>query len=129
MSGAYVTQEPVADIFKAGLLSCLKTNGFLVASNDSPYALDADIQDFDHDVINGLWKTTVKPKLTVRFELVDKTSGISVWRDTFTGRDTMETAWGGEQFLVDTFDRAANDVVRQLISDKTFRSYFTGKSR
>lgn len=121
-SGAYVTKEPVTDIFKQGLLNVLQSNGFTqAATNLATLELKANIQDFDHDVITGFWTATVKPKLTVRFELFDKDTGASLWRDTLVGRATMETAWGASEFLVQTFDRVCDDIFLQLISDNSFR--------
>ena len=123
-SGAYVAQEPVADIFKQGLQKVLDASGFTKSTQQRGLELKANIQEFDHDVIVGFWKATVKPKLTVRFELLDKQTGGSVWRDTYVGRDSLETTWGTGEFLVQTFNRAAEDVVRQLIADASFRKFF-----
>lgn len=121
-SGAYIAKEPVADIFKQGLEKVLENNRFTKATNQTTLEITAKIQEFDHDVITGFWTATVKPKLSVRFELFDKSSGASVWHDTFVGRATLETAWGTGAFLVQTFDKACDDVYLQLISDNSFRA-------
>jgi hypothetical protein len=129
-SGAYVAREPVANIYRNGLIEALEKNGFMQTNAAlGDFILRADIQDFDHDVIVGFWTATVKPKLTVRFELVDAKTGISVWHDTLIGKDSLETAWGTGQFLVQTFNRAADSTISQLISDSTFRNYVLGKMR
>ncbi len=127
-SGAYVANEPVSDIFKAGLLLALQDNGFIQTSNQSSLELRANIQDFDHTVVMGFWTATVSPKLTVRFELFDISKGFSVWRDTLVGRATMETAWGTGEFLVQTFSKASDDVFLQLMSDNTFREIISNRS-
>jgi hypothetical protein len=127
-SGAYVTQQPVADIFQRGLAQALQANGFVQSTNQFRFELRADIQEFDNDVIMGLWQATVKPKLTVRFELMD-TNGVSIWRDTMIGRATLETPWGAGEFIVKTFNAAAENAILQLLSDNAFRNCFTPAKR
>lgn len=126
-SGAYVTQRPVAEVFHEGLLSTLKRNGFSGAEG-AKYELRGSIEEFEFDAITGFWKATVKPKLTVRFELLDKATGQSTWRETYFGRDTLETAWGDAEFVAMMFSKSAEDVLRQLVGDRAFRSHFDGGS-
>lgn len=124
-SGAYVTERPVAEVFKEGLLSTLKRNGF-TGVEGAKYELRGSIEEFEFDAITGFWKATVKPKLTVRLELVDKATGQSAWRETYFGRDTLETAWGDADFVALMFSKSAEDVLRQLVGDRAFRSHFDG---
>jgi hypothetical protein len=125
-SGAYVAQEPVAQIFKQSLFTVLEKNGFITSGPTNQLELKADIQEFSHDIMAGFLKATVQPKLIVRFELVDKDSGRTLWHDTLIGRETLQTAWGTGSFLVETFNKAADDVFKQLISDSTFRNCISG---
>jgi hypothetical protein len=126
-SGAFVTDEPIAKIFQNGLKSALAQNGFL-GSNSARYTLKADLHGFGFGVIqNGLFSTTAKPWLEVRFELDDKENGQPVWHDTYTGQSTQKlSAWDGANagLLVQMFNQVADDAVRQLIADKAFRSFF-----
>ncbi len=46
-SGAYVTAQPVADIFRDGLKMALEQNGF-TAANTTQYELHAELQRFWH---------------------------------------------------------------------------------
>ena len=124
-SGAYVSQRPVAGVFKEGLVSTLDRNGFARAEG-AKYELRGSIEEFEFEAISGLWKATVKPKLTVRLELFDKATGQSAWRETYFGRDTLETAWGDAAFVAMLFSKSAEDVLRQLVSDRAFRSHFDG---
>jgi hypothetical protein len=122
-SGAYVTKTPVSDILRDGLIEALQQNGF-INTNTNQYELRADMQEFSGDAIEGFWKATVKSKLTVRFELVDKSSGKTVWHDTFIGLATNKTAWGDRNFVAKIFSDSANDLVQQLLADKEFRGFF-----
>jgi hypothetical protein len=60
----------------------------------------------------------------VRFELVEKTSGHPVWHDTYNGRTTGKTALGDKEFVAKMFTESADDLVKQLVSDKSFREFF-----
>lgn len=125
-SGAFVTEQPVAEVFKQGLIEALQTNGFARTASPTHFELRANIQQFDNRVISGFLEATVKPELTVRFELLDG-SGTVVWRDTMIGRSTLQTPWGNGEFIVKTFNAAAEDAIRQLLADDSFRGYFLPK--
>ena len=125
-SGAFVTEQPVAEVFKQGLIEALQTNGFARAESQKHLELRANIQEFDNRVIAGFLEATVKPELTVRFELLDD-NGTVVWRDTMIGRSTLQTPWGNGEFIVKTFNAAAEDAIRQLLADDSFRGYFLPK--
>ncbi|HEU5124720.1 MAG TPA: hypothetical protein VFW05_11725 [Verrucomicrobiae bacterium] len=127
-SGAYVAQEPVAQIFKQSLFSVLEKNGFITTGATNRLELRADIQEFSHDIMAGFLKATVQPKLIVRFELVETDSGRSVWHDTLIGRETLQTSWGTGAFLVETFNKAADDIFKQLISNTNFRNCISANS-
>jgi hypothetical protein len=63
----------------------------------------------------------------MRFELVNKSTGQAVWHDTYTGQTTEQlSAWTGEdgKFISNAFSVVAQEVVKQLIADKSFRSFF-----
>jgi len=122
-TGAYVTKTPVAEILKNGLADALKQNGFSSA-DAGKYELRGDIQEFSLGGMSGFWQATVVPKLVVRFELVEKDSQVPVWHDTFIGRSTGKTAMGDKEFLARMFSESADDLTKQLVTDKTFRSYF-----
>ncbi len=121
-SGAYVTKTPVADILKNGLSDALKQNGF-VGADAGKYELRGDLQEFNLDANSGFWQATVRPKLVVRFELVEKGSDLPVWHDTFIGHTMGKTALGDKEFLAKMFSESADDLTKQLIEDKTFRGF------
>ena len=123
-SGAFVAQRAVGEILRDGVIDGLKKNRFEVMPGSAKYELRGDVQEFNFDSISGVWTAKVKPRLQVRFELIDKTSGTSVWRDTFIGRGNVESAWGSSEMVARLFTLGAEDVVRQLISDPTFRRFF-----
>jgi ABC-type uncharacterized transport system auxiliary subunit len=122
-SGAYVTKEPVADILKEGLAEALQKNGF-ATNNAVQYELHGDLQSFGGDVIQGFWSSTAKAEITVRFELIRTDSGQSVWHDTFKGQTTEKFQMGGADFFAELFAEAGTDLAKNLIADKTFRSFF-----
>ncbi len=122
-TGAYVTEKPVAEIFGNGLKSALVQNGFETA-NGTKYALETEIQGFDYEIIAGFWEGTFISKVTVRFELVNQATKLPAWHDTYIGRDRAQSAMGTGQFVADSFSKASEDVIRQLVSDPAFRSYF-----
>jgi hypothetical protein len=122
-SGAYVTKTPVAEILKTGVTEALKQNGF-ISADAGKYELRGDMQEFSIGGFSGFWQATVIPKLVVRFELVDKASEVPVWHDTFIGRTTGKTAMGDKEFLAKMFSESADDVAKQLVTDKTFRGFF-----
>ena len=122
-SGAYVTKPAGAEILKNGLADAFKQNGF-TGADAAKYELQGDIQEFTFEGIGGFWQATVKPKFVVRFELVEKGSGRPVWHDTYNGRTTGKTAWGDNKFVEQMFTESADDLVKQLVSDKSFREFF-----
>jgi hypothetical protein len=123
-SGAYVTDRPVADIFRDGLTAALQKNGF-ISANTNRYMLKSDIQMFGYGYIQRMFSPGIaKPVISVRFELVDKTTGQPVWHDTYNGQDTEEATGLFEDAVVLMFSRTTEDVFRQLIADKAFRGYF-----
>ena len=122
-SGAYVTEKPIAEIIQDGLNAALRQNGF-ETTNGTHYVLQGEIQNCDYQAIAGLWTGTLISKLTVRFELTSPATKLPVWHETYNGQDSSQSSWGTGQFVADSFSRAAEDVIRQLIQDRTFRSYF-----
>lgn len=122
-SGAYVTKEPITEIIKSGLIQALRENGFS-GENVLRYELRGNLERFAIGGVSGFWKATSMPQLTIRFELIEKSSGEPVWHDTFVGRTTGETAWGTKEFLAEMFTGAADDLVKQMIADKSFRKFF-----
>jgi hypothetical protein len=127
-SGAYVTETAVADVFREGLKRALEQNDF-TGTNAVHYELHTDLRGFGVGGIqNGPFSSiTVKPWMDVRFELDNKETGQPVWHDTFTGQTTDQaSAWNGPgaDDIAKYFSAAATDVVKQLLADKTFRSFF-----
>jgi hypothetical protein len=127
-SGAWVAQRPVAELMRNAVSDALKANNFnLTESGSGKYELRGDLQEFGFHSIAGFWTAKVKPRMQVRFELVEKTTGHSVWRDTYIGRGDIETAWGTSQTVVSLFKLGTEDVIRQLLSDSTFRKFSEGQ--
>jgi hypothetical protein len=124
--GAFVADKPVAEIFRNGLAATLQQNGFMT-TNGTRYELRGEIQSFGCGAIQRFFSaSTVKTWLTVRFELVDKSTGLPVWHDTYNGQDTEPGSGGigAGGFIGSVFSKVSEDVIRQLVSDRTFRSYF-----
>ncbi len=124
--GAYITDKPVAEIFRNGLAATLRQNGFMT-TNGTSYELRGNIQSFGCGVIQRAFSASMaKSWLTVRFELVDKSTGLPVWHDTYDGQDTEQGPSGFEEgtFIATVFSKVSEDVIRQLVSDRAFRNYF-----
>jgi hypothetical protein len=127
-SGSWVAQKPVADLLRDGVEHALKENRFKLGdAAAAKYELRGDLQEFGFNNIAGLWTAKVKPRMQVRFELIDKSNGNSVWRDTFIGRGELETAWGSSETIVSLFKLGVDDLIRQLVSDPNFRKLCEGK--
>lgn len=123
-TGAYIAQAPVADIFREALVNALMANAFTIPSQNPAYELQGEIQDFDYETITGFWKATLKPKVTIRFQLLDAKSRSPLWHDTFIGRSSADTAWGDAKFIAQLFSQSASDVLKQLLDDPAFRKVF-----
>jgi hypothetical protein len=143
---AYLKTNSVAGVLRDGVVEALGQNGFrtfpipaTVSTNAAAavgetndfqtnqvmyYLLCGDIQSDGCRNIQRLFAhSVIKTWLTVRFDLVNKATGLTAWHDTYTGQTTM-TNYNGGEFLAIAFAAASDDVIRQLVSDRTFRSYF-----
>jgi hypothetical protein len=59
--------------------------------------------------------------------LEEKATGQPVWHDTYTGQVTEPlSSWTGEdgEFIAKVFPNVSQEVVKQLISDRSFRIFF-----
>ncbi len=125
-SGAYVTEKPVADIFRDALTDALQKSGFV--SSNAPYELRSDIQSFGIGVIQKMFSAaTIKPFMTVRFELVDRNTGQSVWHDTYESQDTSKASWGVGEWVAESFSKVSAKAIQALLADQTFRAHFISK--
>jgi hypothetical protein len=128
-SGAYVADRPIADIFHDALVSALQSNRFPVNDNASgSLRLNTTIEDFDFAVLTGFWAATVEPKFRVKFSVIEESSNKVLWKENYTGKVQRKTAWGTASFAAEIFSAAAEDAIRQLIEDKTFRALFEGST-
>jgi hypothetical protein len=128
-SGGYVADRPIKVIFKEALEMALRTNSFTVSPDpNSPYELQSRIQDLTHDSIQTApFSAKLVMKLTVRLELVEVSSRNAVWRDTLVGKSEDKMGWSGTGYVEKNFKAAAEDILRQLIADRTFRRFFEAK--
>lgn len=122
--GAYIAQKPIGDIFQDALVASLRGNRFPV--NDAPgnLRLLTTIEDVDYEVLTGFWTATVEPKFRVKFSVIDEKSNKAVWKEHYIGKVQRKTAWGAGEFMREIFSAAAEDAIRQLVEDKTFRAVF-----
>ncbi len=127
-SGAFVADRPVADLFRDAVEAALRANAFQVAATGATYELKTQIVDLKVESIQtGMFSSTSVSKLSVRFELLDKATGDSVWRDTMVGKSEDKPVWGGAEFVEKNFKTAPEDVLNLLVKDKAFRSFFEQK--
>jgi hypothetical protein len=128
----YCTNNSVAGIVHDGVAAALNQNGFKTfgPTNEwhgrgvNSYQLCGDIQSAGCQNIQRLFaRSLVKTWVTVRLDLVDQATGLTVWHDSYTGQDTTTNYSGGEH-LMGAFASASDDVIRQLVTDRTFRNYF-----
>jgi hypothetical protein len=139
-SGGYVTPRPMADLVHDRLGDALQRNGFM--SGTTKYELRGDIQQFGFhygnvdEIITAhgaqfvgilgmeFYKANACEIMTVRFDLYDKTTGQSVWNGTYTGVGPNVDRGGiRSKALANMFAKATDDLVKQLVTDKAFRSY------
>ncbi|HTY86813.1 MAG TPA: hypothetical protein VMB80_05050 [Candidatus Acidoferrum sp.] len=112
-----------SDTFHNGLTAAIERSEFK-ADPVASYLLCGDIKSAGCRNIQRLFAhSIIKTWLTVRFDLVNQADRLTVWHDTYTGQTTMTNHSGGE-FLAIAFAAASDDVMRQLVTDRTFRSYF-----
>lgn len=78
------------------------------------------IEDFSYEVITGFWKGKLKPKITVRFEVVDQNSGKGIWRDMLIGRSTVDSG----DYVVQSLTLTIDDVISQLLDNQSFQDIF-----
>lgn len=124
-TGAYVAERPVKEIFHAALEATLRTNAFNLSSANSDYELKAEIKGIEDDFIQtGLFTAEGIFTVTVRFELLETSSGNLVWHDTLSGKAKETTSSGSVAFIKRNVEAAADDVIRQLIADKQLRRSF-----
>ena len=123
--GAFVTEKPVAEIFRDGLRGALEQNGFRI-TQPAQYELRGNLQSSGISVVQGfLANREIKFWLTARFDLVDPLTGRTVWHDTYTGQDTATNlTWLRMKFIVPACSNMLVNTIGQLVSDRTFRSYF-----
>jgi uncharacterized lipoprotein YajG len=124
-SGAYVAQKPVAEIFRDALVAALQENKFPVSENGT-MVLQATIEDVDFQVLEGFWTATVEPRFRVKFAVIEEQSNKVAWKEGFAGKVQRKTAWGTATFVGEIVSAAAEDAIRQLVEDPTFRAVFAG---
>ena len=103
-SAVVAGQQPIAGIFRDGLVQVLEENNFKLAPTSSIYELRGGIQDLSYNVVTDFWGATGRPKLQVRFELVNKFTGNSVWEKSYTGGESLSTPWSAETTMVKMFN-------------------------
>lgn len=123
-SSVVATQDPVASIFRSGLVKALEDNNFKLAPGQGLYELRGGIQNLEYNVATDFWNATGRPKLEVRFELINTLTGNSVWQKSYVGGQTVSTPWSSSKTMAKLFNESANDVVHQLLTDPSFRRYF-----
>ena len=127
-SGAFVADRPVSELFREAIEAALRANSFNVIASETSYELKTQIMDLRVDGLQtGMLSSTVVSKLSVRFELFDKATGNSVWRDTLVGKTEDKPGWGGTAFVEKNFKAVAEDVLNLLVADRTFRKFFEQK--
>ncbi|HTY86814.1 MAG TPA: hypothetical protein VMB80_05055 [Candidatus Acidoferrum sp.] len=123
--GAFVTEKPVAELFRDGLRSALEQDGFPI-TQPAPYELRGNLQSSGVRVIEGfMFPREIKFWLTARFDLVDSATGLTVWHDTYTGQNTTTNlTWNRKMFVVPACSNMLVNTITQLVSDRMFRRYF-----
>ena len=119
----FMADRPVAEIFQEGLNAAFQQNGF-ETTNAIRYLLNGHIQSFDFADRSDL--RAPKCCLWVDFELKNKETGESVWRQTILGDETTANSITTRNFEL-AFIEAADDVICQLVTNATFRGYFESR--
>ncbi len=127
-SEVVAAQEPVADVFRNGLIHALEENKFKIAQGSGLYELRGAINSFELNTVTGFWQATGRSKLHVRFDLVNTFTGTTVWQKEYAGAGAISTPWSRNETAVKMFNQSASAAVDQLLADKSFRAYFEGQN-
>ena len=133
----YHTKRPVAEMFQEVLNIVLQRNGF-ETTNGTQYTLEGELTNIDCGMATdhaAVWQALQMAPLTesmrltvsVGFELKDKATGQSVWKQAYTGSYQATTGMGDGKFFARIWSMAVEDVVRQLITNDKFRAFFETK--
>lgn len=122
-TGSYAAQKPVCEILREGIIDALRETNFNVVDEDGFYILHGEMIEFDYDVVAGWMSVTMLPKMTIKFDLINSKTGKLIWKDAIFGKGKVKTSIGmGESERVKkSFTSVTDDVINELISDRSFQ--------
>lgn len=115
MSGSYAAKRPVADYVRDGVEAFLNAAG--VDSENAKLTLTGTLEEFEDELVMGMWTSTLNTKMLVRFTLRSE-DGQVVWTDMVIGRGVIKKG----NFVKQALTVTADDVARQLLENEGFRS-------
>ncbi len=122
-SGCYAADRPISEIIKTGLIQALGGKNYRIETKSADYELLTTIQDFSYEFIDGFWTGTLKPKMTARFEVIDRASGKGIWRDTVIGRSSIKCG-ACSDYMVQALTLTTDDVISRLLEEQSFQELF-----
>ncbi|ASK28680.1 hypothetical protein CEY12_00500 [Chryseobacterium sp. T16E-39] len=114
MSGAYMAEQPVAEILTDAIKNGLKEKNVNLNSDNKSFTLKSELQKMDYEAISGFSTVQLIPQITVKFQLIDN-DGKVVWTDLITGKANTKGA-KFEKFLPPAID----NLVDQLVNSQDF---------
>ena len=123
-TGSYSADKPVAEIIRAGLIQALEDKNYRLAPVNANHEIRTTLQDLDYEFIQGIWSGTLKTKMTARFEVIDKSSGKEIWRDTIIGRSSVECSFFSSNDIIQALSLTTDDVISRLLNNQYFQDAF-----
>ena len=120
-SGRYLSERPLADIFKHAIEVSLQQAGYHLAG-DANYQLSASILNVHSSIEEELFSSIQHMSIQVEFTLVDKRSKEEVWDQIFTGRGQYSSKENLSEPLRTLFIRTADNLFNQLLSNNSFKT-------
>ena len=128
-SGAYLAEKPIGVIIHEAIDSALTKANFNINQQNAPYQLYGNLMDLNYEIIMGVVSGEFRPKITVQLYLKDIKSGRVVWNETFIGRSSIKSSWGGNDMIRNGLNSALDDLVKQITASDTLKSSLIMSSR
>jgi hypothetical protein len=115
--GAYLSKEPVADIFFNALKEALTTAGFGLDENEPDLVLGASIERLNYSVMMGFARCMLQGLLQVDLTLMDVKEQSQVWQGSFVAQAGVGTG----DVVLEVFYALLDNILGKICSDKALQ--------
>jgi hypothetical protein len=120
-TGAYLAEQPVAEIVESSVRTALQTAGYQVTEQGNQKILKGRLITLDFDVVAGFVSATLNTKLLVEFTLYDQATQQVVWKDTIIAHGTKRSgSMFSEDYIRPAFAQAMDDLIQKLVTTDAF---------